>query len=78
VRQSAHRWRPDLFASSGEEGKHLPTLLNISKELTSISGQVSPSPEGGNRSGFRNVVFSIFVRIRYDGQSPKMDLLHGF
>jgi hypothetical protein len=33
-----------------------------------------PSPENGNRSSFRNVVF-LFPRIPYDGKSPKTPVI---
>jgi hypothetical protein len=50
----------DLFPSSGEGGGK--------RHLLSWAPSRPPSPEDGNRSSFRNVVFS---RIPDDGKSPK-------
>jgi hypothetical protein len=48
----------DLFPSSGE-GRKKVTLLALSKGPNRV-GVFLPSPEDGNRSSFRNVVFSGF------------------
>jgi hypothetical protein len=63
-----------LFASS-DEGKETPILLgpleranlNRSGPLIEVPNRVGvslPSPEDGNRSSFRNVVFSSYLEFR--------------
>jgi hypothetical protein len=54
----------DLFPSSGEGGGE--DTYSVGPLIKSKAQ--SPSPEDGNRSSFRNVVFS---RIPDDGKSPK-------
>jgi hypothetical protein len=61
----------DLFPSSGEGGQKTPTQLGPSERanLNHWVGVFSPSsPEEGNRSSFRNVVF---FGILDDGKSPE-------
>jgi hypothetical protein len=67
----------DLFQFSGEGGGKTPTQLgplekaNLKLFLRGPTEYVSsppPSPEDGNRSSFRNVVFS---RIPEDGKKSK-------
>jgi hypothetical protein len=61
---------PNLFTSSCE-GRETSTLLGSnfshwttdSKELTGV-GVSLPSPEDGNRSSFRNVVFNSYLEFR--------------
>jgi hypothetical protein len=57
----------DLFPSSGEGGEKTPTQLGP-LERANLSHSSPPSPEDGNRSSFRNVVF---FGIQDDGESPE-------
>jgi hypothetical protein len=57
----------DLFASSGEGGEKTPAQLGPLKRAN-LNHWTSDSPPDGNRSSFRNVMFS---RIPDDGKSPK-------